>query len=114
MHQALELRSTNTSTVLATFLPKRGKQAKKEICAYNLWFPLLYLCLSIFPVMTGVCFQVSVHYIGKLKKNGEIFDSNIGRAPFKFRLGDFYIEFKHIESVFGCHIYRGICKGKRK
>lgn len=31
--------------------------------------------------------NVSVHYIGKLKKNGEIFDSNIGRAPFKFRLG---------------------------
>lgn len=32
-------------------------------------------------------FQVSVHYIGKLKKNEEIFDSNIGRRPFKFRLG---------------------------
>ncbi|KAK9293158.1 hypothetical protein L1049_021145 [Liquidambar formosana] len=31
--------------------------------------------------------KVSVHYIGKLKKNGEIFDSNVGRAPFKFRLG---------------------------
>ncbi|OMO85875.1 hypothetical protein CCACVL1_09947 [Corchorus capsularis] len=31
--------------------------------------------------------QVSVHYIGKLKKNGKIFDSNVGRAPFKFRLG---------------------------
>ncbi|CAI9774089.1 unnamed protein product [Fraxinus pennsylvanica] len=31
--------------------------------------------------------KVSVHYIGKLKKNGKIFDSNIGRAPFKFRLG---------------------------
>ncbi|XP_011029984.1 PREDICTED: peptidyl-prolyl cis-trans isomerase FKBP53-like [Populus euphratica] len=30
--------------------------------------------------------QVSVHYIGKLK-NGKIFDSNVGRAPFKFRLG---------------------------
>ncbi|KAA0067690.1 peptidyl-prolyl cis-trans isomerase FKBP53 [Cucumis melo var. makuwa] len=30
--------------------------------------------------------MVSVHYIGKLK-NGKIFDSNIGRAPFKFRLG---------------------------
>lgn len=29
---------------------------------------------------------VSVHYIGKLK-NGKIFDSNVGRAPFKFRLG---------------------------
>ncbi|RVX08364.1 Peptidyl-prolyl cis-trans isomerase FKBP53 [Vitis vinifera] len=33
------------------------------------------------------CFQVSVHYIGNLKKNGKIFDSNVGRAPFKFRLG---------------------------
>ncbi|KAK3013352.1 hypothetical protein RJ639_008345 [Escallonia herrerae] len=32
-------------------------------------------------------FQVSVHYIGKLKKNGKIFDSNIGRAPFEVRLG---------------------------
>ncbi|KAK9103572.1 hypothetical protein Sjap_020826 [Stephania japonica] len=31
--------------------------------------------------------KVSVHYIGKLKKNGKIFDSNIGKAPFKFRLG---------------------------
>ncbi|KAL2555995.1 Peptidyl-prolyl cis-trans isomerase FKBP53 [Forsythia ovata] len=31
--------------------------------------------------------KVSVNYIGKLKKNGKIFDSNIGRAPFKFRLG---------------------------
>ncbi|XP_065870940.1 peptidyl-prolyl cis-trans isomerase FKBP53-like [Euphorbia lathyris] len=31
--------------------------------------------------------QVSVRYIGKLKKNGNIFDSNVGRAPFKFRLG---------------------------
>ncbi|KAB1208168.1 Peptidyl-prolyl cis-trans isomerase FKBP53 [Morella rubra] len=31
--------------------------------------------------------QVSVHYIGKLKNNGKIFDSNVGRAPFKFRLG---------------------------
>ncbi|KAL3524187.1 hypothetical protein ACH5RR_017021 [Cinchona calisaya] len=31
--------------------------------------------------------KVSVHYIGKLKKDGKIFDSNIGRAPFKFRLG---------------------------
>ncbi|KAF7813308.1 peptidyl-prolyl cis-trans isomerase FKBP53 [Senna tora] len=31
--------------------------------------------------------QVSVKYIGKLQKNGKIFDSNVGRAPFKFRLG---------------------------
>ncbi|KAJ8626531.1 hypothetical protein MRB53_019838 [Persea americana] len=31
--------------------------------------------------------KVSVHYIGKLKKNEEIFDSNIGSRPFKFRLG---------------------------
>ncbi|CAL0332029.1 unnamed protein product [Lupinus luteus] len=31
--------------------------------------------------------KVSVKYIGKLKKNGKIFDSNVGRAPFKFRLG---------------------------
>ncbi|KAK4801878.1 hypothetical protein SAY86_000081 [Trapa natans] len=31
--------------------------------------------------------QVSVHYIGKLQKSGKIFDSNVGRAPFKFRLG---------------------------
>ncbi|CAH9069789.1 unnamed protein product [Cuscuta europaea] len=29
--------------------------------------------------------KVSVRYIGKLKKNGKIFDSNIGKAPFKFR-----------------------------
>ncbi|XP_047329079.1 peptidyl-prolyl cis-trans isomerase FKBP53 [Impatiens glandulifera] len=31
--------------------------------------------------------KVSVHYIGKLKKNEKIFDSNIGKAPFKFLLG---------------------------
>ncbi|CAN0891596.1 Peptidyl-prolyl cis-trans isomerase FKBP53 [Linum grandiflorum] len=31
--------------------------------------------------------QVSVQYIGKLQKNGAKFDSNIGDAPFKFRLG---------------------------
>ncbi|KAI3705932.1 hypothetical protein L1987_76181 [Smallanthus sonchifolius] len=31
--------------------------------------------------------KVSMRYIGKLKKNGKIFDSNIGKAPFKFRLG---------------------------
>uniref|UniRef100_A0A7C8ZPW4 peptidylprolyl isomerase n=1 Tax=Opuntia streptacantha TaxID=393608 RepID=A0A7C8ZPW4_OPUST len=31
--------------------------------------------------------KVSVRYIGKLQKNGKQFDSNIGRAPFKFRLG---------------------------
>ncbi|XP_076938340.1 peptidyl-prolyl cis-trans isomerase FKBP53-like, partial [Bidens hawaiensis] len=31
--------------------------------------------------------KISMCYIGKLKKNGKIFDSNIGQAPFKFRLG---------------------------
>ncbi|MED6181419.1 hypothetical protein PIB30_019133 [Stylosanthes scabra] len=31
--------------------------------------------------------KVSVRYIGKLQKNGKIFDSNVGRAPFKFHLG---------------------------
>ncbi|KAL7146473.1 hypothetical protein ABFS83_06G043300 [Erythranthe nasuta] len=31
--------------------------------------------------------KVGVRYIGKLKKNGKIFDSNIGKSPFKFRLG---------------------------
>ncbi|CAN4080813.1 unnamed protein product [Withania somnifera] len=31
--------------------------------------------------------EVGVRYIGKLKKNGKIFDSNIGRKPFEFRLG---------------------------
>lgn len=31
--------------------------------------------------------KVSVHYIGKLRSNGKIFDSSIGKAPFKFRLG---------------------------
>ncbi|CAL9226791.1 unnamed protein product [Arabidopsis halleri] len=30
---------------------------------------------------------VFVRYIGKLQKNGKIFDSNIGKSPFKFRLG---------------------------
>ncbi|OVA07684.1 Peptidyl-prolyl cis-trans isomerase [Macleaya cordata] len=31
--------------------------------------------------------KVSVNYIGKLKINGRIFDSNVGEAPYKFRLG---------------------------
>ncbi|KAK9273135.1 hypothetical protein L1049_017942 [Liquidambar formosana] len=31
--------------------------------------------------------RVSVRYIAKLKKNGQIFDSNIDGAPFKFHLG---------------------------
>ncbi|KAM3320130.1 peptidyl-prolyl cis-trans isomerase FKBP53 [Capsicum chacoense] len=31
--------------------------------------------------------KVGVRYIGKLKKNGKIFDSNIGQRPFEFRLG---------------------------
>ncbi|XP_047176032.1 peptidyl-prolyl cis-trans isomerase FKBP53 isoform X1 [Vigna umbellata] len=31
--------------------------------------------------------KVGVKYIGKLQKDGKIFDSNVGRAPFKFRLG---------------------------
>ncbi|CAN1842665.1 Peptidyl-prolyl cis-trans isomerase FKBP53 [Linum perenne] len=31
--------------------------------------------------------QVSVRYIGKLQKNGKIFDSNVGKSPFKFKLG---------------------------
>ncbi|CAN1267235.1 Peptidyl-prolyl cis-trans isomerase FKBP53, partial [Linum perenne] len=31
--------------------------------------------------------QVSVHYIGKLQKGGNVFDSNVGKDPFKFRLG---------------------------
>ncbi|KAI4332322.1 hypothetical protein L6164_017244 [Bauhinia variegata] len=31
--------------------------------------------------------KISVHYIGKLKENGEVFESNVDHAPFKFRLG---------------------------
>lgn len=31
--------------------------------------------------------KVQVHYIGKLRENGQIFDSNIGTTPLKFRLG---------------------------
>uniref|UniRef100_A0A0D6R2F7 FK506-binding protein n=1 Tax=Araucaria cunninghamii TaxID=56994 RepID=A0A0D6R2F7_ARACU len=31
--------------------------------------------------------KVSVFYTGKLQKNGKIFDSNVGRKPFQFRLG---------------------------
>ncbi|KAM7512074.1 hypothetical protein LguiB_010949 [Lonicera macranthoides] len=32
--------------------------------------------------------KVKVHYIGKLKENGQVIDTNIGKAPFRFRLGD--------------------------
>jgi len=31
--------------------------------------------------------KVTVHYVGKLKENGQTFDSNIGSSPFKFCLG---------------------------
>lgn len=31
--------------------------------------------------------QVKVFYTAKLKSNGHVFDSNIDKAPFKFRLG---------------------------
>jgi FK506-binding nuclear protein len=32
--------------------------------------------------------RVSMRYIGKLVSNGKIFDSNIGKKPFDFRLGE--------------------------
>ncbi|CAK9154516.1 unnamed protein product [Ilex paraguariensis] len=32
--------------------------------------------------------KVKVYYTGKLKENGQIFDSNIDKSPYKFRLGD--------------------------
>lgn len=48
---------------------------------------LLYDCRQVFELSIFVFVQVTVHYIGKLKKNGKIFDSSIGKAPFKFRLG---------------------------
>ncbi|XP_062157088.1 peptidyl-prolyl cis-trans isomerase FKBP43-like isoform X3 [Alnus glutinosa] len=31
--------------------------------------------------------KISINYNGKLKENGESFDSNVGAAPYKFRLG---------------------------
>uniref|UniRef100_A0A5B6YT91 peptidylprolyl isomerase n=1 Tax=Davidia involucrata TaxID=16924 RepID=A0A5B6YT91_DAVIN len=31
--------------------------------------------------------KLKVNYIGKLRENGQIFDSNIGKAPYRFRLG---------------------------
>ncbi|KAB1218949.1 Peptidyl-prolyl cis-trans isomerase FKBP53 [Morella rubra] len=31
--------------------------------------------------------KISINYNGRLKKNGELFDSNVGSAPYKFRLG---------------------------
>lgn len=36
---------------------------------------------------TVAWFQVSIHYTGKLKTNGEIYDFSTGRRPLKFRLG---------------------------
>lgn len=32
--------------------------------------------------------KIKVHYTGKLKENGQIFYTNIGKSPYKFRLGD--------------------------
>ncbi|XP_020879322.1 peptidyl-prolyl cis-trans isomerase FKBP15-3 [Arabidopsis lyrata subsp. lyrata] len=31
--------------------------------------------------------RVTVHYTGKLHENGKIFDSTVGKSPYKFRLG---------------------------
>eukprot|EP00252_Welwitschia_mirabilis_P019625 TRINITY_DN4596_c0_g1_i1.p1 TRINITY_DN4596_c0_g1~~TRINITY_DN4596_c0_g1_i1.p1 ORF type:complete len:457 (+),score=162.18 TRINITY_DN4596_c0_g1_i1:1-1371(+) len=31
--------------------------------------------------------KISMYYTGRLQKNGKIFDSNVGRKPFQFRLG---------------------------
>ncbi|KAF7807320.1 FKBP-type peptidyl-prolyl cis-trans isomerase [Senna tora] len=31
--------------------------------------------------------KISISYTGKLKDNGEVFESNIGHSPLKFRLG---------------------------
>ncbi|KAG5626903.1 hypothetical protein H5410_012121 [Solanum commersonii] len=32
--------------------------------------------------------KIKVHYTGKLKENGQIFYTNMGKSPYKFRLGD--------------------------
>ncbi|KAK4372001.1 hypothetical protein RND71_007385 [Anisodus tanguticus] len=32
--------------------------------------------------------KIKVHYTGRLKQNGQIFYTNIGKSPYKFRLGD--------------------------
>nr|GME17769.1 peptidyl-prolyl cis-trans isomerase FKBP43 [Ipomoea batatas] len=32
--------------------------------------------------------KVKVHYTGMLRENGQVFDSNIGKTPYRFRLGD--------------------------
>nr|GMC55658.1 peptidyl-prolyl cis-trans isomerase FKBP43 [Ipomoea batatas] len=35
--------------------------------------------------------KVKVYYSGMLRENGQVFDSNIGKTPYKFRLGDHQI-----------------------
>nr|GMD71597.1 peptidyl-prolyl cis-trans isomerase FKBP43 [Ipomoea batatas] len=35
--------------------------------------------------------KVKVYYTGMLRENGQVFDSNIGKTPYKFRLGDKHI-----------------------
>ncbi|XP_031113356.1 peptidyl-prolyl cis-trans isomerase FKBP53-like [Ipomoea triloba] len=35
--------------------------------------------------------KVKVYYTGMLRQNGQVFDSNIGKTPYKFRLGDKHI-----------------------
>lgn len=42
---------------------------------------------SRFGLTSTLWFQISVLYTGKLKDNDEVFESNVGDAPFKFRLG---------------------------
>ena len=39
-------------------------------------------------LISSLSFQISIHYTGKLKENGEVFESNAGQDPFKFRLGN--------------------------
>ncbi|KAA8520516.1 hypothetical protein F0562_014772 [Nyssa sinensis] len=44
--------------------------------------------------------KVKVSYIAKLRENGQVFDSNIGKVPFRFRLGTIMTRKKKIENIF--------------
>ncbi|KAE9596501.1 hypothetical protein Lal_00007276 [Lupinus albus] len=88
---ANEIATTVENKDLST-LEKKGKKTAEEVPSQVRSFPngLVIEELSMGKpdgkrATAGK--KVSVKYIGKLKKDGKIFDSNVGRAPFKFRLG---------------------------
>lgn len=65
-----------------------GRSVSLKFCFVRVIKIQISVSGSLFHIFNSVISsQVAVHYIGKLVRTGKIFDSNIGKAPFKFRLG---------------------------